>query len=300
MNILLFQMDGTMPNLVLMKLSAYHKEQGDHVVLQNHLFNTPIVPDKVYISCVFARNAGDALGIAKMFDCPVQLGGSGIDLDSELPEDVEHIMPDYGLYAIGYSMGFVSRGCIRNCPWCIVPKKEGGIHFHAPISEFWDPQHNKLVLLDNNLLACKRWKEALEFIITNKLKVNFNQGLDIRLVDDEKANWLSKIDAYTHTFKTRMFHFAFDDRRYEKALRKGVETLNAHGVPSHKITIYFLCHFDSTFKDEMERFAIIRELGCHPYCMLYNDRKDDPRRRHFERWVNRHLYKVCDFKDYKP
>lgn len=309
MNILLLQIDGTMPNLALMKLSAYHKNRGDKVVLQNHLFNNPIRPDKVYISCVFAQNAGDALGIAKMFDCPVEVGGPGVDWNKELPEEIEHIKPDYDLYGIDYSMGFFSRGCFRNCPWCIVPKKEGNIHFHAPISEFWDPRHDKLILLDNNLLACAEWKEALEFIIVHKLKVNFNQGLDIRLIDNEEANWLNKIHAFTSTFKTPMFHFAFDHTNYENLLRQGVNILEKHGISAYRQTFYVLCGFDVEAEDytwdyflenDYYRFKVLRELGVHPYIMKYNDRKDIPILNAFDRWVNTHppLYKVCDFKDY--
>ena len=311
MRVLLIHIDGEMPNLVLMKWSAFHKRKGNNVFLEKHaLFSQPIVPDEVYISCVFSWNAGDALGIAKMFDCPVYIGGPGIDLTTELPDEVEHIMPDYDIYGIDYSIGFFSRGCIRKCPWCIVPEKEGWIRKHAPISEFWNPKHKKLILLDNNLLACSEWKEALEFIISHKLMVNFSQGLDIRLIDHDNANWLSKIHAFTRTFNTPMFHFAFDDVNYEDAVRKGVHILQEHGVKPYRQTFYILCAFNMKAKDytwdyflshDYYRFQVLRELDINPYVMKYNDRQDIPLLNAFDRWVNSRppIYKVSDFKDYK-
>lgn len=168
MKVLLVQVDGKMPNLALMKISSWHKKQGDKVFLQN-LIN----PDKVYISCIFSQNRAKALGIAKMFNCQVEVGGYGIN-DAQLPFDVEHTMPDYSLYGIRYSIGFTSRGCIRNCPWCIVPKKEGNIKDHAPINEFYVSAWKKLILWDNNFLASPRWYENLREIITRKIKVSFN------------------------------------------------------------------------------------------------------------------------------
>lgn len=306
MKVLLLDIDSKIPNLALMKISAYHKELGDQVALATSQANfgdrqALVSPDEVYASCVFERNASRVLGIEKMFNCPVHVGGYGVN-DNQLPNEIEHIMPDYDLYGIDYSMGFFSRGCIRKCPWCIVPKKEGTIRKHAPISEFWNPKHKKLVLFDNNLLACPEWEEALEFIVKNRLQVNFNQGLDIRLVDDEKAKWLSLVDFRTFTFETPMLHFAFDMPEIEDSIRRGVQILRKHGIQAYKLTFYFLCGFNTTHREDMQRFMVIRELGANPYCMKYNDRQDDEWLNHFDRWINAHppLYKVCTFNDYKP
>ena len=295
MKVLLINVDSKIPNLPLMKLSAFHKENGDTV-------GTNIVnPDKVSISCVFEKNKAKALGIAKLFNCEVEVGGYGVN-DKQLPYEIEHIMPDYSLYAIHYSIGFTSRGCPRKCPWCIVPNKEGPIREHAPISEFLHPKHRKLVLLDNNFLASPKWKEKLEFIIKKRLEVNFTQGLDIRLIDDEKAKWLRLVKFRTLTFRTEMLHFAFDTPEIESEVRRGVAILKKHGIRPHKLTFYFLCGFNTTHEEDMHRFKVIRELGANPYCMKYNDRRDDEWLNHFDRWVNTHppLYKVCSFEDYRP
>jgi len=308
MKVLLVDVDSKIGNPPLMKIARKHKLEGDLVYLRqvrNGSITFPYVePDKVYVSCVFSQNKQVALKVSDSFSCEVEVGGYGVN-DKQLPYEIEHLMPYYKLYGIDYSIGFSSRGCIRTsceCPWCIVPKKEGAIRNHAPISEFLHPRHRKLVLLDNNFLASPRWNENLEFIVENRLQVNFNQGLDIRLVDDEKAKWLSLTNFRTFTFKTEMLHFAFDTPQIEDELRRGVAILKKHGVPPRKLTFYFLCGFNTTHEQDMHRFKIIRELGANPYCMKYNDRQSDPWLNHFDRWVNTHppLYKVCKFQDYKP
>ena len=169
------------PNLSLMKLSAWYKKEGWSVDLIKGL---PMAPplhlyDKSYISVIFFQNKERALDYAMILpNCEV--GGSGYDLTKTLPDEIEHIMPDYSLYDIDYSIGFTSRGCIRNCGFCVVPKKEGEIRDNAPITEFL--AHDKVMLLDNNFLASPRCKNNLDFLIINDLKVNFNQGLDLSLI----------------------------------------------------------------------------------------------------------------------
>jgi len=302
MKILLIHVDGKLPNLPLMKLSAWHKKQGDQV-----FFRQPCRPDIVYIGVVFSWNVPKAIGLAKMYFYNSKVTVGGIGLNVKLPDDIEHIMPDYDLYGADFSMGYTSRGCIRKCPWCVVPKKEGYIRDHAPISEFWNPRHKKLILFDNNFLASPKWKENLEFIITNRLEISFCQGLDIRLINDETAKWLAILRAKTPSFSGRdMLYFAFDDVKYEKAVRRGVETLKAHYIPPRRQTFYFLCGFKSrTFSEEdMYRFNVLRELGVNPFCMIYRDPNEtrfkfDPLLKHFANWVNKPgRYKGCKFSEF--
>jgi len=244
------------PNLALMKLSAYHKARGDEVFL-----NFPLCqPDITYASCVFTWNAK----CKERFSSSTFFGGSGIDPKAELPVEVEHTMPDYTLYPkINFSLGFTSRGCIRKCPWCIVPEKEGYIKPWASIYEFWDRRTTKIILMDNNILASPNWKESLNDLIKEKLEVDFNQGLDIRLLDDEKVSLLTKVE-------TKTLRFAFDDLAYERAIRKGLALLLKAGISPRKLSFYMLVGFN---QDETagERAEILKSYNVDIYPMVYKD-----------------------------
>jgi len=300
--------DNKLGNLAIMKWSAFCKRRGDEVWLNEGCPN----PNEVYISCSYSWNAPRALSMASMYSamgCDVHVGGYGVN-DAKLPPMVEHILPDYDLYGLDYSLGFTSRGCPRKCPWCTVPKMEGDIRDHAPIKEFLDPRHEKVILLDNNFLASPKWKENMEFLVVNRLQVNFHQGLDIRLVDDEKANWLRLVKAYNWHFTDNYLHFSFDNTMMEKAVRRGVEILRAHGV-RHRLMFYFLIGYgehspEEALEDAIYRFNVIRELDADPYPMLYRDYSGevnlDPVLVRFARWANpKHgIYKVIPWEKYDP
>ena len=242
------------PNLALMKFSSYHKARGDEIFLNFLLCQ----PDITYASCVFTWNARMAKGISP----DASFGGSGINLNIELPYEVEHIMPDYTLYPnIDFSLGFTSRGCIRKCPWCIVPGKEGIIKPWARIYEFWNQQHRKIMLLDNNLLAASNWRLTMDDLITEELEVDFNQGLDIRLVNEDNVSYLKQV-------KAKPLRFAFDDLTYEKAVRKGIELLLANNISVRKLSFYMLVGFGDD-KSAKERAAILKSYNVDIYPMIY-------------------------------
>ena len=304
MNVLLVDVDSKMPNLALMKISAWHKKRGDRVYLNNGCQD----PDKVYISCMFSKNAARARGIAKMFSCPVEIGGYGVN-GTKLPDEIEHTMPDYD--GLDFAMGFTSRGCIRNCPWCIVPRMEGPIRNHAPITEFLPDELEKVVLFDNNFKASPRWRENLKYIIDHGIKVNFTQGLDIRLVDEEFAGMLAECDYRASNFKDKQLYFSFDVLEIEYKIMCGIETLRGAGIPidRHHITFYMLVGFGVDSKDytwdyfvkhDYHRFKVLREFGVRPYVMLYNGRRDIPILRYFRQWVNcpRRWMKTPNFEDH--
>ena len=184
MKIGLYDVDSKIPNLALMKLSAYHKQNGDDVGWYSPLFHNAY--DKIYGSKIFTFTK------RKYIPSNMILGGSGINLTTQLPEKVEHIYPDYDLYDCDYAMGFMTRGCIRNCPFCVVPKKEGNIHFNAHLSEFVKDQ-KRVLLLDNNVLAYSKHNELLRELVQSDKKIDFNQGLDIRLITKENARMIKKI-----------------------------------------------------------------------------------------------------------
>lgn len=307
MDVLLMQVDGKedFGNLALMKVSAYHKQQGDNVGFK--VSN----PDIVYISAIFSQNKEQTKGMPLMFpeQCTVKVGGSGVYVQKKLPDEIEHIMPDYSLYNLDRSMGFSSRGCIRNCPFCIVREKEGYIHEHAPIDEFLHPDHNKLVLMDNNFFASPRWREKIEYLIEWGGKINFCQGNDIRLIDKEKAQYLAELNYYNWHFSGRQLHFAWDFIETENQVERGVKNLLDAGIPPGHLMFYMLVGYNTTFKEDMHRYKRLWEdWGVYPYVMIYNYEgaakwQGDPRIPHFARWVNARIHKSKDcqsFEEYEP
>jgi hypothetical protein len=286
-NVLLVDIDSKIPNLALMKLSAHHKALGDRVYL-----NECSDPDITFVSCIFTWNRGKVT-----FYPEANLGGPGVSLIVTLPGHIEHTMPDYSLYGCDYSMGFTSRGCIRRCPFCIVPTKEGGIHDNAPVSEFLDPKHRKVMLLDGNLLAAPCCKDVLRELAHRGLLVNFNQGLDIRLVTDEIAALLGTCQYRSMSFRERRLCFAFDDPKLESLVIRGVERLAAAGIPPKHLMFYVLCGFDTTIQDDLRRVDVIRSLGADPYVMKYNNRQGAELNK-LARWVNKRICEKVPFSDY--
>lgn len=261
-----------------MKLSAWHKKQGDIVEFNNYLCN----PDKVYASCIFTENA------YKIKQLPfenVVAGGSGLqNWDMVLPDKIEHIMPDYSLYNSDYSLGFTTRGCIRKCPWCIVPDKEGKIRAMADIYEFWDRKYGKIVLLDNNILALpEHFKKITRQILKENLITEFNQGLDIRLLTLESAKILKKI-------KLSELWFAWDNIKEERIIFQGLKILKKAKIKNFRF--YVLVGFNSTFEEDLYRFNILKKinqknkLNIRPYCMRYEKVKKEAKYIRLAEWVN--------------
>lgn len=268
MRVLLVDLDSTgFGNLALMKLSAWHKAQGDEVFL-----GQAAAWDLSRASCVFTFNAGQ-----NTYPRDARTGGSGFRSVERLPDPIEHIMPDYLLYGhdLGHSMGFTSRGCLRRCPWCVVPEKEGGIVPWADFHEFWDRRHSRIMLLDNNLLAAPNCKETLEGLAKEGPRVDFNQGLDIRLLDDEKAYWLSKVQAYflSSSGDWPGLRFSFDLPQMEGDVRRGVALLQQRGIEPGRLSFYVLVGYNTSFEEDKARFSLLKELGCQAFPMFYMDEK---------------------------
>jgi len=284
MKVGLIDLDNTgFPNLALMKLSAWHKKKGDEIS-----FNFPLNEvDQTYVSCVFPKNRHKLPAVD-----PVIFGGTGFGWQgiyySELPPQIEHTKPDYSLYNTTASYGFTSRGCIRHCRWCIVPEKEGEIRPHASIYEFWDRKFRDIILLDNNLLASPNWQVTLTALLMENLRVDFNQGLDIRLVTHEKASYLARLKLI------KRLRFAFDDIRIEKQFRSGIDTLKKAKITLSSLSIYFLIGFNSSLEEDLERLRIIQGYGASPFAMKYEEvngvkatvDRSDRELHEFARWVN--------------
>lgn len=334
MRIGLIAVDGhNYPNLPLMKLSAWHKAQGDTVEWYNPLLSGHM--DKVYMSKVFSftddyQYCVDADEIIKGgtgYCISLQEGEEIYDKskDIQLPYEIEHIYPDYNLYSItDIAYGFLTRGCPRGCNFCHVEAKEGRVTKKvADLSEFWRGQKN-IVLMDANLIACKEWKDLLQQLIDSKAYIDINQGIDIRLMTDEKAEMINEL-------KINNIHFAWDkytDKEFIVPKLKRFKEITKFDY--RKLTVFVLTNYNTTHDQDLERIYTLRELGYNPYVMIYNkadfvvcDKNGKPIKMkpieqlskrytleqiiHFEkcwsvqRWVNnRTIFRTCiSFDDYK-
>lgn len=213
---------------------------------------------------------------------------------------MEHVYPDYSLYpemTRDTAYGFLTRGCPRGCDFCIVGKKEGRISRKvADLSEFWRGQKN-IVLCDPNILACPDWKDLLMQLMDSGAYVDFNQGLDIRMMTEEKALMLDRI-------RIKEIHFAWD--RYEdkdKVLPKLklYAEVSKHTPNTHNAIVYTLVNFSTTLEQDLDRIYTLRDLGYWPYVMIYDKEHCKYQYKRLARWVNnRFIFAKCKrFEDYK-
>lgn len=292
--ILLIDADSTIPNLALMKISAYHKAMGDVVG-----FNVED-PDKVYCSIIFKKNRHMADGLRFLYpNADIDIGGSGYDLKKTLPEYIESMTPDYSIYPDNKSYyGFTSRGCIRHCPFCIVHDKEGGFRRifgdvdSALRSIMGNHELTEMTFLDNNILADRDWFIELCNTLHSrfpKMKVDFNQGLDIRLIDDESAKALSKLRPITK------WKFAFDMMSYKDKVTKGIEILNRYIKVRSMVLFYVYVDGDYQIPDAVARCRILKENGATAYAMLNLDVEHTKRMKTFKRWTRPWLFWSCNF-----
>ena len=332
----LVDVDSKIPNLALMKLSAYFKQNGEQV----RLYSSPgcyrkrisnmgeirklaeIVGkecNEIYASSIFSRSAPALKILSETCGEKIRIGGTGSAIPGmQLEEQIERQKPDYALYSpediavrmngigtkehklakateiVNAGHGFTSRGCIRSCPFCMVPKCEGKFRQVAEIADLLNPKSNVLVLHDNNLTADPDCIDKLHEIRDRKLIVDINQGCDVRLMTDEIAFALSEVR------HLRSLHYAWDLMGFEKQVLDGIKTLSQYIKP-YKHMCFMLVGFNTTYEQDMYRMRKLVELGVDPFVMVYNENeKGDVRLQHFARWVNSRIYKKCSFEEYEP
>ena len=269
--------DAPKHNLALMQLSTYHKQRGDDVLL-----NMPIVPaDYTYASVLFEKNLN--LFNADKYGGPAFYGntmefGHGIDA-SELPQEARSQVPDYSLYGLDYSLGYTFRPCFRGCSFCKVGLIEHGIVEHQSIRRFSDLSLKKICLLNNNTFMDKRWKETFEEIWDADLTVIDENGYDLRLLDDEKA------EALKRTKFQGKIHFAWDRMEDEKAILRGLDLLKQYKIKGH---IYVLIGYDTTIEEDIYRCQKLVDFGQDPYIMPFK-RTDHNKR--FKRFFDTFMWR---------
>lgn len=292
MNIGIVDVDGhNFPNLALMKLSAWHKKQGDKVEWGD-MFGSY---DKLYMSKVFTFTDDDHMCYNAQ---EISKGGTGYkDYSKVLPEDIEHTYPDYDLYGVDYAMGFVTRGCPNKCPWCVVPHKEGKIRQHAEVREFWNGQKD-LVLLDNNILAHDFGLQQLEETARLGIRIDCNQGLDARIIakDVEIQKLLAK------NKWSKYIRLACDKKSQMEPVRIAVEKVRHYAQKKVPFFVYVLLTEDR--EDSTERINFLRSLDrvdpfAQPYRDFENEVKPPKWQRDMARWANlKPLFRSTTFEEY--
>ena len=323
MNIRLTQIDGKLPNLALMKLAHYHRHD-DYRVVDNTLVFTRSVTreldepayDIVYGSAIFSKSA--ELVERFLAEFPNAVVGGTWDRDPLTVEQHlrlgEYERYDYSVYPnFDASIGFTQRGCRLKCGFCVVPVKEGKPRAVNTIEQIWrgDPWPKHLHLLDNDFFGQPReqWKARLAEILTGGYKVCLNQGINIRLIDEEAAEALASVPYYDDSFRTRRLYTAWDNLKDEKVFFRGVARLEKAGVPPTHLMAYMLIGWDpaETWERVLYRFNAMKALGVRAFPMIYGDRKrhlptTNPRLAHrelweFQRWVIRRYHQIMPFED---
>ena len=302
------------PNLALMKISGYYKAQGKEVELLMSYDNLDDY-EQVYISKVFTfTNVPNLINNAKN----VKVGGTGFfgSKAEDLPYEIEHHMPDYDLYIkyvdeqvekgknkryfkdyLDYSIGFSTRGCFRKCTFC-VNKKYNKVFRHSSISEFYDPRRKYIYLWDDNFLGFSGWAEILDEVVKTGRYFQFRQGLDIRLLTEEKAIKLSQVKYHGD------FIFAFDNVADKELISRKLELWRNHCKKTTKL--YLFCAYESQDENDIERIFIrlevLMKFGCLPYLMRYEDYLGSKWEKLYitlARWMNQpQFYKMMSFKEF--
>jgi hypothetical protein len=277
---------GKFPNLALMKISSYHKSIGDSVEFATMFENYDIL----YKSKVFTFSPDDEYYYRA--DKIIE-GGTGYNISSKLPEEIDKMIPDYDLYNCEHAYGFLTRGCIRKCEWCLVPEKEGQLKAYMDIDEFIGNKKTA-VLMDNNVLASEHGIKQIEKIIDKKIKIDFNQGLDARLIDNAMAKLLSKVKWL------KPLRMACDSQSMKEPIKKATELLRKNNCTPKNYFIYTLI---KDIAESLDRIMFLKDLNLDPYGQPYRDFKNNIEptidQKNLARWVNhKAIFKSVAWENY--
>ena len=298
------QLDGKLPNIALMRLSAWHKRRGDRVVFSRRAQRDIFEPDydRVYAGAIFSTTAKKVAVLRKEFPEAVVGGtGSGSTRTIDTITGPHFRSHDYSLYPeYRYSIGFLQRGCRLKCKFCVVPTKEGKPSQYMTVDQVWrGPGHpKKLHLLDNDFFGVPGWRKHIDDIVSGGFKVCLNQGINVRLINDEAAEALARIEFRDDQFTRRRLHTAWDNLKDQKVFFRGIDTLERHGIRPDQVMAYMLVGFDpsETWERILFRFDRMVERGIRPYPMVFDPNRADLKA--FQRWAVTGLYRAVPFADY--
>jgi hypothetical protein len=313
MRVRLTQIDGSLPNLALMKLSHWHRSQGDEVVFtrQAHRDMFEGDYDRVYGSAIFEFSKPKVTRFLNDWPRAI-VGGTGSKSAATIEGLIgqaryEHY--DYSLYPdFEPSIGFTQRGCRLSCKFCVVPKKEGKNHSNSVIHEIWRGAGHarKLHLLDNDFFGQPEpaWRAAIADIRDGGFKICLTQGINVRLITPAAAEALATIEYRDGEFQKRRLYTAWDNFKDEEVFFGGINMLEAAGIPPKHVMAYMLVGFDKseTWERIWHRFNLMVERGVLPFPMVFDCRDKDYERyrqlKRFQRWVVTGLYRAVPFADY--
>lgn len=291
---LLFQLDGKVPNIALMRIASHERALGNDVEFRwtgsprRQLWDNP---EKVYGSAIFEKTRPAVDELRAYFPNAI-VGGTGVAVESSLEAiGIKTLDQDYTLYPNWHqSIGFSQRGCRLSCSFCVVPKKEGKVRPEKTILEIWrgEPWPKEVILLDNDFFGQPGWRDRIKEIREGNFKVSFNQGINARMITDEAAEAIASINYRDDSMKVRRIYTAWDNAKDEERLFAGLNRLVKYGVKPDHIMVYMLIGFwpNETDQDWLDRRNKLREFGARPYPMPYTRNKETIG---FQRWVIRRI-----------
>jgi hypothetical protein len=285
-NVLLIQLDGAIPSLALMHIAGHHKAAGDTVELSRSVYVGSRY-DRIYASAIFTKTR-PKVEILKRYRPDAFVGGTCIDNINKLSDvGIHETQTDYSLWPeFKSSIGYSQRGCRLKCSFCGVPEKEGNPSFGASIYDIWrgDPWPREILLLDNDFFGIPQWRDRIKEIREGKFKVSFNQGVNLRLMNEEQCEAVASVDYRSGNMKDRRFYTAWDNRKDETILFRGLEWLCKYGMKPDHLMVYMLIGYwpGETAEDRDYRRKKLREFGARPYPMPYTRSRELVG---FQRWV---------------
>ena len=273
--VVLHDVDSRIPNLALLKLATFHRQQGWRVLLSRDRSSgrrAAMIDADVHLASVVFRTPSSASAVEKLkavYGDRIEFGGSGVDLGKRLSAEVEACFPDYRLYEHTlYALGFLTRGCNKKCAFCVVPEKEGRLKgLAASFDDFVPKGQQNVLLLDDNLLAYREVESLLDEMIARRYAINFSQTLDIAYLNEAKFNLLRQIDSRNSKFSKRMIYFSLNHARDIRQFERRAEMLKGFG--EHGVCVVMLYGFDTRLSEDNERFRFIRRQRYLPFFQEY-------------------------------